>query len=245
MTLKCVIIDDEPLAREGMAKYVSEVAFLELVGTGSNPLELTKIAGEQEIDLLFLDIQMPMMNGIDYLKATPNPPMVIITTAYPSFALESFELDVLDYLVKPITFNRFFKAVNKANDYHQLTCKAEAGPEIPDSRSEREYFFVKCDYKYERIYYDEILFIQGMQNYVVIQTLQEKYMTLMALKTVEENLDESAFIRIHKSYIVAIDKIEAIQQNEIIVRDNRLPLGRTYRERVMDTVISDKLWKKT
>src|SRR5690606_37763341 len=118
--LKCVAIDDEPLARECIANYVSEMDFLQLIGTGSNAVELTTLLGEQHIDLIFLDIQMPKINGIEFLKMTPNPPMVIITTAYPSYALESFQLDVLDYLVKPITFNRFFKAVSKARDYHNL-----------------------------------------------------------------------------------------------------------------------------
>ncbi|MCB0632323.1 MAG: response regulator, partial [Lewinella sp.] len=125
MPINCVIIDDEPLAREGIARHVSKVDFLHLTDTGSNPLELTQLLEKHPIDLIFLDIQMPLMNGIDFLKMTQNPPMVIITTAYPSFALESFQLDVLDYLVKPITFNRFFKAVTKARDYYQLLSQSK------------------------------------------------------------------------------------------------------------------------
>ncbi|MEO6730794.1 MAG: response regulator, partial [Ferruginibacter sp.] len=120
MTLKCVAIDDEPLARECIANYVREIDFLQLTGMGNNPVDLTRLLDEQPVDLIFLDIQMPVMNGIEFLKMTLHPPMVILTTAYPSYALEGFQLDVLDYLVKPITFNRFFKAVSKAKDYYHL-----------------------------------------------------------------------------------------------------------------------------
>ncbi|MEQ9439378.1 MAG: LytTR family DNA-binding domain-containing protein [Cyclobacteriaceae bacterium] len=240
--LKCVIIDDEPLAREGLVNYIGETDFLQLTGTGNNPLELTRLLDTYEIDLIFLDIQMPLMNGIDFLKMAQNPPMVIITTAYPSFALEGFKLDVLDYLLKPITFNRFFKAANKAKDYHQLLNQATVGrTELP---SDRDYFFVKCDYKYERIYFDDILYIQGLQNYVTIYTNNGKYITLLSLKNVEENLRTPSFIRVHKSYIVAIPKIEAIENNEIIIQSVRIPISRNHREKVINQVVAKRLWKK-
>ncbi|MEO5564506.1 MAG: LytTR family DNA-binding domain-containing protein, partial [Chitinophagaceae bacterium] len=206
--LNCVIIDDEPLARECIANYVDEIDFLRLTGTGSNPLELTQLLDAQKVQLVFLDIQMPVMNGIDFLKTIQNPPMVIITTAYPSFALEGFQLDVLDYLVKPITFNRFFKAVNKAKDYHQLLNGKAATTDEKVSEKE-DYFFIKCDYKYEKINLDDILYIQGLQNYVTIYTSKGKYITLLNLKSVEDNLDQHSFIRVHKSFIVSIPKIEA------------------------------------
>lgn len=241
--LKCVIIDDEPLAREGLVNYIGETDFLQLTGTGNNPLELTRLLDTYEIDLIFLDIQMPLMNGIDFLKMAQNPPMVIITTAYPSFALEGFKLDVLDYLLKPITFNRFFKAANKAKDYHQLLNQATVGrTELP---SDRDYFFVKCDYKYERIYFDDILYIQGLQNYVTIYTNNGKYITLLSLKNVEENLRTPLFIRVHKSYIVAIPKIEAIENNEIIIQSVRIPISRNHREKVINQVVAKRLWKKS
>lgn len=241
--LTCVIIDDEPLAREGLVNYIGETDFLQLTGTGNNPLELTRLLDTYEIDLIFLDIQMPLMNGIDFLKMAQNPPMVIITTAYPSFALEGFKLDVLDYLLKPITFNRFFKAANKAKDYHQLLNQATVGrTELP---SDRDYFFVKCDYKYERIYFDDILYIQGLQNYVTIYTNNGKYITLLSLKNVEENLRTPLFIRVHKSYIVAIPKIEAIENNEIIIQSVRIPISRNHREKVINQVVAKRLWKKS
>lgn len=240
--LKCVIIDDEPLARECIANYVKEVDFLQLVGTGSNPVELTSLLHEQPVDLVFLDIQMPVINGIEFLKMAQNPPMVIITTAYPSYALEGFQLDVLDYMVKPITFNRFFKGVSKAKDYHQLLLKSGT---TPQTQTTADHFFIKCDYKYERIYFDDILYVQAMQNYITLYTTKGKYMTLLYLKNVEEKLDKQAFIRVHKSFIVAISKIEAIENNEIIIQSFRIPISRNYHDEVISRVVNDKLWKKS
>ncbi|MBL0741959.1 LytR/AlgR family response regulator transcription factor [Chryseolinea lacunae] len=239
--LKCVIIDDEPLARECIANYVKEVNFLQLVGTGTNPMDLTRIADEQPVDLVFLDIETPVINGIEFLKMTPNPPIVIITTAYPSYALEGFQLDVLDYLVKPITFNRFFKAINKAKDYHQLLHNATGSTPKADAI---DYFFIKCDYKYEKIYFDDILYIQAMQNYITIHTQKGKYITLLYLKSIEEKLDASAFIRVHKSYIVSIPKIEAIENNDIVIQTHRIPISRNYQTEVLSKVVNDRLWKK-
>jgi len=243
MIIKCVAIDDEPLARECIANYIREVDFLQLSGTGSNPVELTRLMDEQKVDLIFLDIQMPVINGIEFLKMTQNPPMVIITTAYPSYALDGFQLDVLDYLVKPITFNRFFKAVSKAKDYHHLLAKS-ALTDIGKAISTENYFFIKCDYKYERIYFNDILYVEAMQNYVTIYTSKGKYITLLYLKNVEQNLGKNSFIRVHKSYIVSIPKIESIENNEIIIQSFRIPISRNYRDEVIDRVVNDKLWKK-
>src|SRR3982751_6855398 len=164
MTLKCVAIDDEPLARECITNYVQEVEFLQLTGTGNNPVDLIRLMDEQKVDLIFLDIQMPVINGIEFLKTAQNPPMVIITTAYPNYALEGFQLDVLDYLVKPITFNRFFKAVSKARDYHNLLSNSTNSGLVKENPS-ADYFFIKCDYKYERIYFNDILYIEARHNY--------------------------------------------------------------------------------
>ena len=205
MTLKCVVIDDEPLARECIANYVKEIDFLQLAGTGTNPVEIPRLLDEQTVDLIFLDIQMPVMNGIEFLKMTPQLPMVIITTAYPSYALEGFQLDVLDYLVKPITFNRFFKAVNKAKDYQQLK-ERFSQHSVSANTAAADYFFIKCDYKYERIYFDQVLFVEAMQNYVTIHTTKGKYITLLYMKNVEQQLNQNEFIRVHKSFLVAISK---------------------------------------
>jgi two-component system LytT family response regulator len=229
--MNCVIIDDEPLAREGLASYVREVDFLNLTGTCENPLELIKLLDHQAIELIFLDIQMPKMNGIDFLKIMQKPPMVIITTAYPSYALEGFQLNVLDYLLKPITFDRFFKSANKAKDYHI-------------TETDENYFFIKCGNKYEKIYFDEILYVEGMQNYVTIFTTKGKYITLLNLKSLEQNLDSKLFIRVHKSYIVSTNKIDGIEGNDIFIGQHRIPISRNYREKVIQQVVANKLWDK-
>jgi DNA-binding LytR/AlgR family response regulator len=239
--ISCVIIDDEPLAREGIATYVREVDFLHLVKTCENPVELTKLLGEQHVDLIFLDIQMPKMNGIDFLKIVQKPPMVIITTAFPSYALEGFQLNVLDYLLKPITFERFFQAANKAKDYHQLVTKHAHTDKTGQGT---DYFFIKCGSKYEKIMFDDILYIEGMQNYVTIYTQKGKYLTLLNLKNLEQNLDNTAFIRVHKSYIVAINKIEGIESNEIFIQSHRIPVSRNFSEQVLQQVVKNKLWVK-
>lgn len=239
--INCVIIDDEPLAREGMASYVREVEFLNLVETCVNPVELIRLLDQHRVDLIFLDIQMPKMNGIEFLKIMPKPPMVVITTAFPSYALESFQLNVLDYLLKPITFDRFFKAANKAKDYHQLITKA-ADQNIPDAVA--DYFFIKCGNKFEKIYFNDILYIQGMQNYVTIYTHKGKYMTLLYLKNLEESLDSRQFIRVHKSFIVSINKIETIEGNEVIIPSHRIPVSRNYRDQLIQQVVASKLWDK-
>jgi DNA-binding LytR/AlgR family response regulator len=240
--INCVIIDDEPLAREGLASYVREVDFLGLAGTCENPLELIKISDQQQVDLIFLDIQMPKMNGIEFLKIMQNPPMVIITTAYPSYALEGFQLNVLDYLLKPITFERFFKSASKARDYHRLLTKPTSAE--PGKAEQDDYFFIKCGSKYEKIPLEDILYVEGMQNYVNIYTLKGKYVTMLSLKNLEENLAGKAFIRVHKSYIVAIGKIDGIEGNEIFIQASKIPISRNYREQVIGQVVTKRLWDK-
>lgn len=239
--ITCVIVDDEPLAREGLASYVREVDFLRLTGTCEHPLELINRLDQQSVDLIFLDIQMPKMSGIDFLKIVQKPPMVIITTAYPSFALEGFQLNVLDYLLKPITFDRFFKSANKAREYHRLLNQSTVtSPQKPES----DYFFIKCGNKYEKLVYDDILFIEGMQNYVTFFTVKGKYMTLLNLKNLEQNLTSPAFIRVHKSYVVATSKIDGIEGTELFIQTHRIPISRTYREQVHNDILAVKLLKR-
>ncbi|HEY4325841.1 MAG TPA: LytTR family DNA-binding domain-containing protein [Mucilaginibacter sp.] len=235
--IKAVIVDDEPLAREGLASYVREVDFLSLSGVCENPLELLPLIDRQAADLVFLDIQMPKMNGIEFLKILQKPPMVVITTAYPSYALEGFQLNVLDYLLKPITFERFFKAAAKARDYHKLLTGDPA-------KQAEDYFFVKCGSKYEKICFDDILYIEGLQNYVTIFTVKGKYVAMLSLKSLEEKLPAVAFIRIHKSFIAAINKIDGIEAGELFIAGSRIPISRNYREQVMEKVLNKKLWDK-
>ncbi len=241
MKLRCIIVDDEPLASEGLMKYIEVIDYLELVTIAENPLELNKILGNERIDLIFLDIQMPHMTGLDFLKIKTDLPMVIITTAYPNYALEGFQFDVVDYLLKPITFNRFFKATNKARELFWLkNQKAES----PAQNSGPDYLFIKCESKYEKILIDEILFVQALQNYVIIFTTRGKYMTLLPLKTVEEYLDSNRFLRVHNSYLVAIAKIGSIENNDITIQSHLIPISRTMREQVIEIVVKSKLLSK-
>ncbi|UYQ90998.1 LytTR family DNA-binding domain-containing protein [Chitinophaga horti] len=235
--LSCMIVDDEPLAREGMANYVRETGFLQLCGTCGDPVTLMELLDKQPVDLLFLDIQMPKMSGIDFLKIRSSPPMVIITTAFPSYALEGFQLNVLDYLLKPVTFERFLKSAAKAKEYYQLLHK-------PAQPGASDHFFIKCGSKYEKIYFDDILYVEGMQNYVTIHTTRGKYITLLYLKNLEQNLDQQAFIRVHKSYIAAIGKIDSIEGGDIHIGGQRVPMSRNYREQVIEKVVANKLWDK-
>lgn len=235
--INCVIIDDEPLAREGLASYVREVDFLSLSGVCENPLELLPLIDRQAADLIFLDIQMPKMNGIEFLKILQKPPMVIITTAYPSYALEGFQLNVLDYLLKPITFERFFKAATKARDYYKLLTGDPA-------KQDEDYFFIKCGSKYEKVFFEDILYVEGMQNYVTIYSTRGKYVTMLSLKSLEEKLAGTAFIRVHKSFIASITKIDGIEGNELFIQNSRIPISRNYREQVIERVISKRLWDK-
>ncbi|MCS3798974.1 LytR/AlgR family response regulator transcription factor [Niastella sp. OAS944] len=240
MKLKCIITDDEPLSAEGLSKYIEVIDYLELVTVAQNPLELNKLLESQPVDLIFLDIQMPFMTGLDFLKIKTSLPMVILTTAYSDYAIEGFQLDVIDYLLKPITFTRFLKATNKAKDYYLLKNNKIENPvtAAPD------YAFIKCENKYEKIYIGEILFVQALQNYVIIYTSNSKFMTLLPLKTVETYLDKRKFLRVHKSYLVAIAKIDSIDGNDIRIQQHNIPISRNLRDEVIEVVVKSKLMSK-
>jgi DNA-binding LytR/AlgR family response regulator len=186
---------------------------------------------------------MPKMNGIDFLKIVQKPPMVILTTAFPSYAIEGFQLNVLDYLLKPVTFDRLFKSANKAKDYYQLINRS-GNSDTQKAGDEADYFFIKCGSKYEKIMFDDVLYVEGMQNYVTIYTRKGKYVTLLYLKTLEQNFNNKEFSRVHKSYIVSISKIEGIEGNEIYIQAHKIPISRNYREQVLEQVVMNKLWDK-
>lgn len=239
--IRCVIIDDEPLAREGLMNYINQVSFLELVGQGTNPLELNKIMQQTTVDLVFLDIQMPVINGIDYLKITKERPMVILSTAYPSFALDGFDLDVLDYLLKPITFNRFLKAANKAQE--RLNTGLDNSPAQTGQAVAEDFFFIKSDGKFEKIYHHTINYVQGLQNYVSFHTDTGKHIALMTLKQVEQNLPDDSFLRVHKSYLVAIKKIERLEPHQLTINEQQIPISRSYRKTVKERILDKHLWR--
>jgi DNA-binding LytR/AlgR family response regulator len=234
--MRCIIVDDEPLARDGMEILVKDAGFLQLVGMCSNAMEANKALIREKADLIFLDIQMPGMRGTDFLKSLSVKPLVIITTAYPNFALEGFELNVLDYLVKPITPERFLKSVNRAKEVFDY--KQAAGKDAQDS-----FFFIKCNNGYEKINYAEILFIEACQNYCCIYTAKSKFMTLTSMKSLEEQLPAGVFLRVQKSYIVAIDKIQSLAGNEIVIEKHKIPVSKNYKDELM-VIIDKNLIKK-
>ncbi|WP_194777778.1 LytR/AlgR family response regulator transcription factor [Pararhodonellum marinum] len=229
--LKTIIVEDEPLAREGLASYIREVAYLELCDSCENALLAYEALKTHEPDLIFLDIQMPKLTGIDFLKTLSHAPLVIFTTAYPNYALQGFDLDVVDYLVKPYPFDRFLKAVNKARELHELKNGALA------NTPSKTFIFVKTDQKFEKINFSEILFVEGMENYVKIHTLKASYVTMMTLKNIEAILPTENFIRTHKSYLVAIPKINAIVGNELLIENTKIPISRQKRQEVLDRLM--------
>ncbi|MFK7922659.1 MAG: LytR/AlgR family response regulator transcription factor [Bacteroidia bacterium] len=234
--MKTLIIDDEPLAREGLADYLKQVSYLELYGLCESPMEAIGPLASGEVDLMLLDIQMPGITGLDFLKSLEKPPITILTTAYPSYALEGYQLDVLDYLVKPITFQRFLKAVNKAHKQWQLELS------VPGTdKTGEDHFFVKVESQYEKIRYDDILFVEALQNYVCLYTASRKYTSLLTMKAVEEALPNAQFMRVHRSYIVALDKIETLKGYELLIGEHRVPVSRSHREEVHKKVVQDRL----
>jgi DNA-binding LytR/AlgR family response regulator len=226
MKIRCIIVDDEPLAREGMELLVREAGFLDLRATCGNALVANQVLAQQPIDLIFLDIQMPKIRGIDFLRSLKAPPLVIITTAYPHFALEGFELNVLDYLVKPITPERFLRSVNRALE---LMENRQRGDTLPVD----DFFFIKCDNGYEKIFYQEILFVEANLNYSCIHTSGGKFMTLTPIRALVEQLPPGKFLRVHKSYIVSVGKIQSFSGHEISVDRHKIPISRNYREELM------------
>lgn len=240
--INCIITDDEPLAREGLAQYVTDIDFLNLQGIAENPLETMAIMQDKPVDLLFLDIQMPKLNGLDFLKSLDHPLLVIITTAYPSFALEGYQLDVLDYLVKPITFQRFLKACFKAKKQFELMHGKRDSKNIAATPSEtKEHFFIKCDGKIERIRFDELLYVESMQNYVSLQTERGKFTTLLTLKNTLSELPSIAFMQIHKSFIVNLEKVQTLGDGHIKIKDRLIPISRSRLTEVTKRILGDDL----
>jgi DNA-binding LytR/AlgR family response regulator len=223
-----MVIDDEPLAIQLLANHISKVSFLELVNSFNNPMEGLISFNSNPVDLIFLDIQMPQLTGIQFMKLLQNRAQVIITSAYEEYAIEGFEHNVTDYLLKPISFERFYKAVEKAynvnNPTHKLDTKQDLHPATGG------YIFVKVETRMVRVELDDILFIEGLKNYVSIYTKTQRIVTLQVMKQLEEILPPNRFVRVHKSYIIALDKISSIERQEITIQDRIIPIGITYQE---------------
>ena len=245
MTINCIIIDDEPLARKGIREYISDIDFLDLLGEYDTPLKVMDQVDLAAVQLIFLDIQMPKLTGLDFLKNLRNPPLVILTTAYPQYALESFELDVLDYLLKPISFQRFLKAVEKAKDYYATHQSPSAtGTRLAAETEENDHIFVKTGTMLKKIFYDDILFAEALQNYVAIHTTDKKYIAYLTFKSIEDNLPTTRFLKVHKSYISQLSKVDAIEGNVIIIGPFSIPISRANREEIMNKILNGKFLKR-
>jgi DNA-binding LytR/AlgR family response regulator len=228
--LRCIAIDDEPLALELLEDNISKVPYLQLVALCSHPLEAMTVLQQQQVDLIFLDIQMPGLTGLQFIQSLTEKPMFILITAYEKYALDGYTLDVIDYLVKPVSLERFIKACNKAWEIHQL--KTQPVSNIKESIP--EYLFVNVEYSLVKVVISNIMWIEGLKDYIKIHlhNSSKPVVTRMNMKTMEDELPHSKFLRIHKSYIVSIDYITAVRKNSVFINDIELPVGENYRDAI-------------
>jgi len=241
--INVIIVDDEPLALDVLETYIEKLPELHLVQRCTNAFEANEALKQHDVDLMFLDIQMPQLTGIDFLKTLTDPPLVIFTTAYSNYAIEGFELNATDYLLKPISLERFMKAVNKAVEQIELKRKENASHvEINDAD---DFIFVKADKKFVKVNFSEVLYIEGLKDYVIIRTEKGRVITLQTMKSLEDKLPSKIFRRIHRSYIVNIGKVEAILGNMVEViekgQPKHLPIGKNYRDELLDLVNENRL----
>ena len=243
LMINVIIVDDEPLAQDVLETHIEKVPELNLVQKCRNALEANDALRNNDIDLMFLDIQMPQLTGIDFLRTLSNPPLVIFTTAYPNYAVEGFELDALDYLLKPISLDRFIKATNKAIE--QISLRNNTGSTSETFGDGLDYIFVKADKKLIKVNYADVLYIEGLKDYVIIRMDASRVITLQTMKSLEEKLPAGQFKRIHRSYIVNVGKIRAIVGNMIEIMEKgqpkHLPIGKNYREDLLNIVNQNKL----
>lgn len=228
--LRCIAIDDEPLALKLLEDNISKVPFLELVALCSNPLEAMQVLQQESVDLIFLDIQMPGLTGLQFIQSLAQKPMFILITAYEKYALDGYTLNVIDYLVKPVSLDRFIKACNKAWELHQLKTKQPVVT-TAEKESAPEYLFVNVEYSLVKLVIAQIMWIEGLKDYIKIHLNGAKsIVTRMNMKAMEDELPASKFLRIHKSYIVSVDYITAIRKSSVFMDDMELPVGENYRD---------------
>lgn len=235
--MNCIIVDDEPLAREAIEILTNDIAYLSLAGTFNNASSAAKFIDEHPVDLIFLDIQMPGITGIEFARTIPKKTLVIFTTAYTEYALDSYEVDAIDYLIKPIEPERFRKAADKALSYHSLLLQEEKENIEPIAD---EYFFVKSDRKYFKVSFEDILFVEGLKDYVILQLEEQRIITRMNLKAMFELLPKQLFMRVNKSYIVNTAHIEAFDNNDIFIKTHEIAIGSSYRDSFFEEFVMRK-----
>lgn len=228
--MKCVIIDDEPLAVDLIKEFVSKVETLELVNTFNNAIDAIAVINQSNIDLIFLDIEMPHFTGIDFINAIDKKPLIIFTTAYSEYAVEGFNLGAVDYLVKPIPFHRFLKSVTRAQQLFRSQSTSISTVTATSPEIQQDFMFVRAEYENVKLNFEDILYIEGLKDYVKIYTTDNKYtLTLISLIKLENLLSSKGFARVHRSYIINIKHVKSIQKNKVIINDKRLPISESYK----------------
>lgn len=238
MKLKCIIVDDEPVARKLLEEFISDVDFLELTGKAENPVRASALLNG-DVDLMFLDINMPKMSGIEFLRTSASLPSTIMTTAYSEYALEGFELNVLDYLVKPFAFDRFVKACIKAREYLQLQQKAGQ-----TNKESVDYFFVKCNGVIEKVFFSELVLVEAKQNYVLLHTTERKLIVYLTLKGIAQQLPDDRFLKIHKSTIINRERITSIEGNVVNLGTTSAIISQNLFDDVMKVILKDRMIKR-
>jgi DNA-binding LytR/AlgR family response regulator len=238
--MTCIIVDDEPLAREGMAALICNSEGLELIGSFSNAAAASGFLHMGGVDLIFLDIEMPAVNGIDFARSISSSALVIFTTAYPGYALDSYEVDAIDYIVKPVKAERFHKAVQKATTYLSLQQSGACITTVAPARE--DYFFIRADRKILKIHMKDIAFIEGMKDYVILHVENRKILTAMNIKTIYEQLPRQLFVRISKSFIVNVDQIVSLDSESVMIGHDEIPIGDAYRNYFFDEFIAKKMF---
>lgn len=226
MTLRAIAVDDEPLALEVIQRFADKIPSLDLLKSFQNPIEASEFLREESVDLIFLDIQMPDLTGMQFIQTLAERPLIIFTTAYSEYAVDSYEMDAVDYLLKPVLFDRFYKAVNKA----LLQKQAIEALEESGSENGKDFLFIKSDTRFFRVNLSDILFIEGMRDYIAVHTPKQRILTLMSMTNMLKKLPEDRFMRVHKSYIIGLDHITLIQHNRVIINDKEIPISSSYKE---------------
>tara|TARA_R110000868_G_scaffold145789_3_gene366196 strand:- start:2366 stop:3079 length:714 start_codon:yes stop_codon:yes gene_type:complete len=235
--MKCVIIDDEPLAVDLIKEFVSKVETLELVNTFNNAIDAIAVINQSNIDLIFLDIEMPHFTGIDFINAIDKKPLIIFTTAYSEYAVEGFNLGAVDYLVKPIPFHRFLKSVTRAQQLFRSQSTSISTVTATTPEIQQDFMFVRAEYENVKLNFEDILYIEGLKDYVKIYTTDNKYtLTLISLIKLENLLSSKGFARIHRSYIINIKHVKSIQKNKVVINDKRLPISESYKTSFFDRI---------
>lgn len=233
MKIRCLIVDDEQLARRLLKDFAAKLPQLEVVAFCKNSMQALEVLQKETIDLIFLDIQMPDLSGIDLIKSLSHKPLIIFTTAYPDYALEGYSLDVTDYLLKPFSFERFVQSVNKATELLRLK-RSPAVPAIGTPKA--DFITLNADHKLYKVRYEDILYIEGWKEYVKYHTRDKELVVLQSLKSLEESLPSDRFLRIHRSFIIALDKVTALEGNQVEIGENKVPIGKSYKEVVLKRV---------